>query len=203
MCYLGSLTQYHTENSNIDEENAGPAWIISLGHFASAVWHPRTMSDAALFPPGSNVPFVEHTLDDGNVCVLTGENGVGVSGAEATKKAQAKGQVGDTVSRSTSLRFACSPDARRHIVVTEPAQCAYVVEMYLPELCIEPGMAVMLPGGIEFKGVKEEMTVGERSSYDGDLDEEEDEYLDPDDEGDPPQRNGGKGTKDDSEKDEL
>ena len=37
--------------------------------------------------------------------------------------------------RSTELRLACSPDKVAHMVVREPAQCVYIITVYLPGLC--------------------------------------------------------------------
>lgn len=37
--------------------------------------------------------------------------------------------------RSTELRLACSPDKAAHTVVREPAQCLYIITVYLPGLC--------------------------------------------------------------------
>ena len=37
--------------------------------------------------------------------------------------------------RSTELRLACSPDKAPHMVVREPAQCLYIITVYLPGLC--------------------------------------------------------------------
>ena len=37
--------------------------------------------------------------------------------------------------RNTELRLACSPDKDTHMVVREPAQCIYIVTVYIPELC--------------------------------------------------------------------
>lgn len=39
------------------------------------------------------------------------------------------------ICRSTELRLACSPDKAAHMVIREPAQCLYVITMYLPGLC--------------------------------------------------------------------
>ena len=38
-----------------------------------------------------------------------------------------------------------SPDADMHIIVVEPQQCSYVVELYVPELCALPGFQVSPP----------------------------------------------------------
>lgn len=134
LCYYGSVIQYH-----LDPRTEKPDWIISLGHFAAAEWKPSNASDSSLFPAGSIVPYIEHTLVDGNVCMLTGEQGVGVAvqgGGEPIEE----DQVGDVVRRSTSLRFMCSPDKHLHMVVTEPKQCRYVVELYMKDLCVETEM---------------------------------------------------------------
>ena len=37
--------------------------------------------------------------------------------------------------RSTELRLACSPDEEAHMIVREPAQCMYIITVYLPGLC--------------------------------------------------------------------
>lgn len=43
--------------------------------------------------------------------------------------------------RSTELRLACSPDKAAHMVVREPAQCLYIITLYLPGLCRTPQAA--------------------------------------------------------------
>lgn len=37
--------------------------------------------------------------------------------------------------RSTELRLACSPDQEAHMVIREPAQCLYIITLYIPGLC--------------------------------------------------------------------
>lgn len=40
--------------------------------------------------------------------------------------------------RSTELRLACSPDDQSHMIIREPAQCMYIIVLYLPSLCSVP-----------------------------------------------------------------
>lgn len=51
------------------------------------------------------------------------------------------------IRRSAELRLMCSPDGEQHLVVVEPDQCQYVVELYTPRLCGLDGMAVAPPPG--------------------------------------------------------
>lgn len=50
-------------------------------------------------------------------------------------------EINVEVCRSTELRLACSPDKVAHMVVREPAQCLYIITLYLPGLCRTPQAA--------------------------------------------------------------
>jgi Glucosidase II beta subunit-like protein len=75
VCYHHSVTQFHMPGG----QNA-PEWIISLGEYASSDYTVRNMTvqnhKVGLFPVGSVIPYVSHQLESGNICELTGENGV-------------------------------------------------------------------------------------------------------------------------------
>ena len=47
--------------------------------------------------------------------------------------------MADCICRSTELRLACSPDKQAHMIVREPAQCVYIITLYLPKLCQAAG----------------------------------------------------------------
>lgn len=95
------------------------------------------------------------------------------------------GEARPPIRRSAELRLMCSPDSELHIVAMEPDQCTYLVELYVPQLCALPQMAVEPPpggwrplgsasirGGINADG----------SELQGDDDEEGDPYELPEDE---------------------
>jgi hypothetical protein len=100
-------------------------WVISMGKWASSDWTPRNASGATLFPGGFGVPYVSQLFTGGNDCEL--DEPEVLDGDEEVA----------TLLRQTELRLMCSPDTETHAVITEPKQCRYVVEYYLPSLCME------------------------------------------------------------------
>jgi hypothetical protein len=147
VCYQASVMQYHAA-----QPESTPSWVISLGNFASANYDTGSnTTQAALWPAGVEVPYVEHVLRNGNECQLTGEAGVRPGSSESDGDDQEDNRhrektIGSIVLRKSSLRFMCSPDASLHVIVDEPQQCFYVVEVYVPELCArEAGLEVHLP----------------------------------------------------------
>jgi len=75
VCYLHTITQFHMPGGQ-----GAPEWLISLGQYRSSDWKYRNMTvkyqSVGLYPVGSVVPYVSQQLDSGNVCELTGEDGV-------------------------------------------------------------------------------------------------------------------------------
>ena len=71
------------------------------------------------------MPFVSQAFGDGSHC------------AEASPPAP----------RRAELRLMCSPDGEFHVIVGEPEQCVYQLELYVPALCALPGFAVEPPPG--------------------------------------------------------
>lgn len=75
VCYLHTVTQFHMPGG----QNA-PEWVISLGQYRSSDWGVRNMTvqhhKVGLYPVGSVVPYVSQQLESGNICELTGEDGV-------------------------------------------------------------------------------------------------------------------------------
>ena len=87
-------------------------------------------------PPlqGTTVPYVEQRSALGNICERDGVD--------------AQGKRLEPVLRRTALRLMCSPSGEAHVVVSEPQQCVYRVELYVPSLCTVPGFEVTpVPGG--------------------------------------------------------
>jgi hypothetical protein len=228
MCYLHSTTQFHMPGG----QNA-PEWIISLGHYASSDWEVRNMTvhrhKVGLFPVGSVVPYVSQQLESGNICELTGEDGVNsltkvdgggeddtsddesgsssgdgkeidvesiINPAEEDKEPEGanaasssknkKLRIGDQVLRTTTVRFMCSPDTKKHIAVVEPEQCRYVVDVYVPALCRIKGMVPVLPEFVAAEAVPS-TTSNDKSTASGsteidprDMFYDDDPYVDPD-----------------------
>lgn len=146
VCYGVGVTQFH-----VNAAGGVPDWVISLGNFAKADWTVDVDEDVGLFAKVMTVPFIAHEYDNGNECELTGENGVNtlVPGGHheegtAHPGGLAPASIGSTVPRTTKMRFMCSPDDKAHIAVKEPMQCAYVVDVFLPQLCEVRGMAPVL-----------------------------------------------------------
>lgn len=114
-------------------------------------------------------------------------------GREKRRKTASKaaGKVGDKVPRSGVVRYMCSPDATMHLAVSEPAQCVYVVDVYLPALCRVPGMAVHVPVEVAARALAAwsehstseglEVVVDAVEDEEDDDDEDGDPYVDPDD----------------------
>lgn len=188
ICYMHHITQFHmTDKHDID-------WTISLGAYepGSANWTLTNTSLSGLYPHFTKVPYASQTYNSGNHCDLDPDE----SGKQRS------------VLRSSELRLMCSPDADMHIIVVEPQQCSYVVELYVPELCALPGFQVVLPdtlgSHIGFATKPRTSAKGARgvasavAGGDGEVEEEEgeegldpvyalpetdeDEYADPDDE---------------------
>lgn len=152
VCYRATVTQFHlsTTPSGVNK----PDWIISLGVFKAADWVVREANDAALYASGTVVPFVAHEAVDGGDCTVTGEAGVDSLSDPSSSSVSAPvpgmdggttlqgGPLGETVLRSTYIRYMCSPDTLDHIVVKESIQCRYTVDVYLSSLCDVPLMTV-------------------------------------------------------------
>lgn len=74
---------------------------------------------------------------DGNLCDLT-EQGNGGDGSQAdssTSTGSGAGSRSLVITRETELRYLCSPDSDMHLVVKEPSQCVYQIDLYVPALC--------------------------------------------------------------------
>ncbi|KAL4428789.1 hypothetical protein ABPG77_005227, partial [Micractinium sp. CCAP 211/92] len=80
------------------------------------------------------VPYASHTFGEGNHCELDEED-------------PSSGQKRSILRRS-ELRLMCSPDQDAHITVSEPEQCIYLLELYMPQLCEVEGYAPELPAGM-------------------------------------------------------
>jgi hypothetical protein len=144
VCYKSAVTQFHVDAAS-GMQNAD--WVISLGVFKNADWRVREANDAALYAPGTVVPYISHEAVEGGDCVITGEAGVDSlsdppKAIPGTFQGTLGGALGETVQRSTHIRYMCSPDALSHVVVRESIQCRYAVDVYLPSLCDVSSMTV-------------------------------------------------------------
>jgi hypothetical protein len=156
-------------------------WVITLGAVpldpgsvqgprtggGSGEWGRGNTTNASLYIPGTRVRYASLWYLEGDECQL-----------DATDENE-----NDKEDRSAEVRYMCSPDSEAHLVVSEPAQCRYMVEMYLPGLC---GVEGMQPEAGEAE-LEEEEGEGERGvgkEGDAEGDEEEDEYADVDEDGD-------------------
>lgn len=197
-CYMQNVTQLH-----VNPGASAPDWVISLGHFEFAEWDLVNASDAVLFSPGSKVPYVLHELDMGSECQLNGEPGVNSlarpeadpnastnkESTAATSTSSTTQSIGDTVRRSSVIRYMCSPDGKIHMVITEPEQCRYVVDVYVPSLCGVKGMGPVRAKGdypvVPMTVASTSSTMGSTTSTStggsGTAVDDDDPYLDPDD----------------------
>lgn len=102
------------------------------------------------------------------------------SGSPPRRKRKSYG----TILRETELRIMCSPDQAEHILISEPQQCIYVVELYVPQLCALEGFAVHGVEQAAGRGQRRERAGGPVGSVMSgpEEQEEEDEYEDPEDE---------------------
>ncbi|PSC76164.1 ABC transporter C family member 13 isoform X1 isoform A [Micractinium conductrix] len=182
LCYKWHITQFHmTEKLDVD-------WAISLGKFDGSDWSLHSTTLSGLWPHHTKVPYVAQTYNEGSTCDLDPDSETGAKRA---------------ILRRTELRLMCSPDAEFHVVASEPEQCTYMVELYVPELCKVPGFQPTLPAGMgeELDGAwsgggggsgSSKGTVKRPLSHAADEEhhdpsyymptDPEDEYLDPDDE---------------------
>ena len=105
----------------------------------------------------------------------------------------------EKVKRTSLIRFMCSPSpSSMHMVVSEPEQCRYLIDLYLPTLCQADGMAVDISEDVKErvaameKKVKEQIDRARKLQQQqvqrggggggvGGADLEDDPYLDPDD----------------------
>ena len=142
---------------------------------------------------------------DGSVVSNTDNNGGGgdVASSSSTSGGTNNNGVGlgEIVRRSSVVRYMCSPDSKVHMVVTEPTQCQYVVDVYVPSLCGIKGMGpirakpdqlvgIVSNGSVVGITTKEEAISGSASasasasagtSSTNAVDDDDDPYLDPDD----------------------
>ncbi|KAL4451647.1 hypothetical protein ABPG75_007309 [Micractinium tetrahymenae] len=128
LCYKRHITQFHmTEKLEVD-------WLISLGKYEGANWTLGIAEETGLYPHTTKVPYAAHSFGEGNHCDLDEED-------PSTGQKRA-------ILRRTELRLMCSPDQDAHITVSEPEQCAYVLELYMPQLCKVEGYSPELPPGM-------------------------------------------------------
>jgi hypothetical protein len=85
------------------------------------------------------VPYVSQLYSKGGHC-------------ERDADPEAGGEARPPILRRAELHLMCSPDAHQHIIIVEPQQCIYTVELYLPQLCSLPGFAVELPSELRQLG---------------------------------------------------
>lgn len=197
VCYKSAVTQFHVDAAS-GMQNAD--WVISLGVFKNADWRVREANDAALYAPGSGVPYISHEAVEGGDCVITGEAGVdSLSGPpnaiSGTFQGTLGGALGETVQRSTHIRYMCSPDALSHVVVKESIQCRYTVDVYLPSLCdvssmtvdgqqSSSGFQVSVEDGLNVQELDDGpvaifVTLDKGDVQENEIEEEEEEVLDP------------------------
>lgn len=88
-------------------------------------------------------PSEDDSRGSGSRSSPTGSRGGSSSGSGSSSKAQEQeGAEGAAIQRQTEVRLMCSPDTEPRVWVSEPEQCRYVVELYMPQLCHMEGFAV-------------------------------------------------------------
>ena len=120
-------------------------WVISLGKYdpsraLASNWQPRFSTTTYLYPK-TKVAYVTHRYVEGNICELDPPEGNAppAEGAEQSPR--------PVIWRQAEVMLMCSPDLEPHIWIKEPAQCRYVVEVYLPALCQVEGFEVRSGSG--------------------------------------------------------
>ncbi|KAL6774592.1 hypothetical protein ACKKBG_A25575 [Auxenochlorella protothecoides x Auxenochlorella symbiontica] len=119
VCPGWRASQFHLSAAHV------PDWVIPLGAAPHGwgAWVVAAAPRAALLPGAGPLPALETALEGGGEC----DRGAGGAGTGAAPR--------ETVARRATLRALCSPDAAMHVVVQEPVQCEYLIELYVPELC--------------------------------------------------------------------
>ncbi|PRW20961.1 OS-9 isoform X3 isoform B [Chlorella sorokiniana] len=128
ICYSHHIEQFHvTDKHEVD-------WRISLGRFQPpSNWTVEATKMSGIYPHFTKVPYMSQHYTQGNHCDRDPH--------------PETGQPRPPITRHTDLRLMCSPDKDMHIIVSEPDQCTYVIELYLPALCGHPGFAPEPPPG--------------------------------------------------------
>ncbi|KAI7838050.1 hypothetical protein COHA_008133 [Chlorella ohadii] len=128
ICYSHHIEQFHvTDKHEVD-------WRISLGRFQLTTnWTVEVTKMSGIYPHFTKVPYVSQRFAQGNHCDRDPH--------------PETGRPRPPITRHTDLRLMCSPDKDMHIIVSEPEQCIYVIELYLPALCGHPGFAPEAPPG--------------------------------------------------------
>jgi hypothetical protein len=124
------------------------------------------------------VPYVSQLYSKGGHC-------------ERDADPEAGGEARPPILRRAELHLMCSPDAHQHIIIAEPQQCIYTVELYLPQLCSLPGFAAELPSELRHLGAggggrRRAQAAGGGSAGAGAAtatDDDGDNYADEDDDG--------------------
>ncbi|KAL0022201.1 hypothetical protein WJX77_005622 [Trebouxia sp. C0004] len=129
VCCLSHINQFHAENNHLQAAHSLGMYDYETG--AVPGFSKPTMLDYKDLLPGMKVTKAVATqlYSNGAECEVT-EFNEGYHNAEET-----------SMLRSTELRLACSPDKQSHMIIREPAQCVYIITLYLPALC----QAIALP----------------------------------------------------------
>ncbi|KAL3131191.1 hypothetical protein ABBQ38_000492 [Trebouxia sp. C0009 RCD-2024] len=123
VCCLSHINQYHTEKNQLQAAHSLGVYDEDTSALLGA--GASMMLDSEDLLPGMKMTkaVVTQYYANGAECQVTEFNEVYHSWDEPT------------MLRSTELRLACSPDTAAHMVIREPAQCLYIITVYLPGLC--------------------------------------------------------------------